>query len=787
MIDYSLIVPTRGRPEEFVRLLDSLAETARRPETIEVIAVLDEDDASPYVLSHPELVIHEVRVPSGLPMGQLNCSGAAAARGCYLMLLNDDVIVKTAGWDEEIRSVIRQFADGIVLIHVNDLLFRDSLCTFPLMPRQVVSMLGGICPGAYRRYCIDNHIQDIFDRLQKLGYARRVFLPDVIFEHHHHSVSDLGSGAYRPDRFVWLTDHETYLSLAEARTHTALRCARQIESQLPRRPFRTLYGRKRRHEPGYLVWQSGNLTFQPKPAACAAPVRKHGRIVRMLALLWPAQAGSYVVRDLFDPAWYRQQYGLHKARLSELLRHYLRYGGFQGFKPNPHFDSAWYLRVNADVTQKRLNPLLHYVLFGVDESRDPNPWFDSRYYLSENPQAAETATPLHHFLQRGLFEGRSPCPGYSLAEYLQQVGGCQPAVCTGAEPAPLSVIVPTRNRRSALARLLEFCQQYAPGAGFEMVVVDDGSTDDTVEFLKAKSSSLPWLRWISVSPGGPARARNLGAVAARYPILLFINDDVFPSDTDFFRSHARLHSGNPDPCFAVLGQIDWPQHPDFPTSTAMAAVKATGYRFAFDRLAPGTFADWRFFYTANVSVKKDLTTDWLRDGFDERFTRAAFEDTEFAYRHSRRGLKVYYDPTSLGWHDHPFSAQQFLERQLVEGSSLSLLVAIHPELAEPLGVAYVDRALKGAPRRKVQLGRVMKKIQSIFSQVQGLDSWQPAQVSEKQSELLCAIFEMALHYSYALARYEQQSGDLAGALDAILRRFSRHMQPSSRILQLLGY
>src|SRR4051812_47326546 len=128
---FSLIVPTRQRVPPLRRFLASLAETAARPEQLEVLLVVDEDDPASQEVRCGGLNVRTVVVPPGLTMGALNAAGYEASSGRYLMLLNDDVVARTAGWDERMRECFRACPDEILLVHVNDLIFRDELCSFP--------------------------------------------------------------------------------------------------------------------------------------------------------------------------------------------------------------------------------------------------------------------------------------------------------------------------------------------------------------------------------------------------------------------------------------------------------------------------------------------------------------------------------------------------------------------------------------------------------------------------------------------------------------------------------
>src|SRR5579885_2560639 len=100
---FSLIVPTRRRTAQLRRFLDSVARTATRPQGIEVVLVVDADDPASAAVRHERLAVKHVIVPPGQTMGSLNAAGYEASAGEYVMLLNDDIIARTRGWDETAR------------------------------------------------------------------------------------------------------------------------------------------------------------------------------------------------------------------------------------------------------------------------------------------------------------------------------------------------------------------------------------------------------------------------------------------------------------------------------------------------------------------------------------------------------------------------------------------------------------------------------------------------------------------------------------------------------------
>jgi ubiquinone/menaquinone biosynthesis C-methylase UbiE/glycosyltransferase involved in cell wall biosynthesis len=231
---FSIIVPTRKRPDELRRLLDSFKATTKHLDTLEVILVIDADDTKTSNLPYDEFPLKRVVVQPGLKMGELNLAGYEAAVGDYLMLLNDDVIVRTQAWDEIVLAAFKTFADGIVLVHVNDRIFEEKLCTFPFLSRSYCELARGICPSEYVRYRIDDHIYSVFNLLAVLGKIRILYLPDVVFEHTNYVLTAVGGAEYRPDEGIHEIDSRRFHELLQDRKTLALRLMEHIDGESSR-------------------------------------------------------------------------------------------------------------------------------------------------------------------------------------------------------------------------------------------------------------------------------------------------------------------------------------------------------------------------------------------------------------------------------------------------------------------------------------------------------------------------------------------------------------------------
>src|SRR5436190_1202201 len=121
----------------------------------------------------------------------------------------------------------------------------------------------------------------------------------------------------------------------------------------------------------------------------------------------------------------------------------------------------------------------------------------------------------------------------------------------------LSVIVPTHNRRQFLPDLLaSLAVQDYPADRWELVIVDDGSLDETLQYLQSGDEARPANMIVVCQPqSGPAAARNNGARKARGRALLFLDDDMVASPS-LVREHATVHLQ--EPWTVVVGHLTLP-------------------------------------------------------------------------------------------------------------------------------------------------------------------------------------------------------------------------------------
>jgi glycosyltransferase involved in cell wall biosynthesis len=263
-------------------------------------------------------------------------------------------------------------------------------------------------------------------------------------------------------------------------------------------------------------------------------------------------------------------------------------------------------------------------------------------------------------------------------------------------PIEVSVIIPTYNRVERLLRCLAHLQnQTIDRSKVEILVVDDGSTDDTYDRLRPFTSDKTG-RYFCQSNGGPARARNMGIRAARGRILLFIGDDIMATP-QLLEEHLSYHCRFEDEPIAVLGFTDWSDRIDV---TPLMKCGGKGAQFAYHLIDKGGLdpqnLPYRFFYTSNISIRRWflLENDLF---FDEDFLYALGEDGELGYRLQQKGLRIVYNPRARAYHEHPTTFDSVCHRSYLKGQVAVLQVKKHPEWSD---LSFLSLGWKGKIKRR---------------------------------------------------------------------------------------
>ncbi len=205
----------------------------------------------------------------------------------------------------------------------------------------------------------------------------------------------------------------------------------------------------------------------------------------------------------------------------------------------------------------------------------------------------------------------------------------------------VSVVIPTYNRRPILEKcLLALEQQQACPLidRYEVVVVDDGSTDGTPDWLRQNATRFPHVRLIEQSHGGPAEGRNRGVDHAQGDVIVFIDSDLVV--TDSFLS-----------CHAGSLVSSWAERGDRLCFTYGAVVNTANFEQPTAERHKLRDLSWAYFATGNVAIDKEVLQ---RAGlFDTGFRLYGWEDLELGERLRRMGVKLIKCPAAVGYHWHP--------------------------------------------------------------------------------------------------------------------------------------
>ena len=249
---------------------------------------------------------------------------------------------------------------------------------------------------------------------------------------------------------------------------------------------------------------------------------------------------------------------------------------------------------------------------------------------------------------------------------------------TSSTVARAAVIIPTRNRRDSVARLLDALEKQTCGPdAFEVVVVANACSDGTVADVEGRRdrSGYP-LRVVDRPEPGASGARNAGAERTRSPILIFLDDDIEPSE-GFVAAHLEAHQrcgGRHGAACVAVGYLPAALQPE----ADLFAVTLRGWWEAmFDGMrTPGHRFKYTNLLSGNFSIGRDLFTSV--GGFDSRYR--CHEDYELGYRLLEAGAEFVFVEAASGVHTDRTRLERACGRKREEGYADVQLAQQYPEL-----------------------------------------------------------------------------------------------------------
>ena len=245
-----------------------------------------------------------------------------------------------------------------------------------------------------------------------------------------------------------------------------------------------------------------------------------------------------------------------------------------------------------------------------------------------------------------------------------------------SDPIEISVVIPAYNCKRTLKPVISnLIDQSKPPDGMEIIVIDDGSTDGSRDWLKQKSSEHPSLiKCFFQKNRGASASRNFGIESATGKVILFLDADIIPS-SDLIQKHILFHRKHPQAYIALRGKTVEIKH---------------SRNNEWIRPHPGTFKTrgvtkndlpWIEFITNNISLKSQFLKD-NRLLFNEIMFPG--EDVEFGFRAKQCGLVIYFSDEAVGFHDHPLTLKNYLNKATMAGKSYALWYVNFPSLKNEL-------------------------------------------------------------------------------------------------------
>jgi len=235
----------------------------------------------------------------------------------------------------------------------------------------------------------------------------------------------------------------------------------------------------------------------------------------------------------------------------------------------------------------------------------------------------------------------------------------------------LSIIIPTYNGEKKICNLLHSLEKQT-FKDFEVIVVIDGSTDNTKKLLEQKNFDFKNFKVIFQENKGRSGSRNTGAKAASGDLLLFLDDDMrLPAES--VQQHVEFHKkqanawliGNAVEDFELM-QTDLQKY---------RAFLSRKWSKPFEKNNAPLQKHNFFLMAAHLSVKK--VSFLQHGGFDEALTDA--EDYDLGKRALEAGVQIYFNPEIIGWHDDFITCRSYIRRQQQYQKAHQRLRELYPE------------------------------------------------------------------------------------------------------------
>ena len=280
----------------------------------------------------------------------------------------------------------------------------------------------------------------------------------------------------------------------------------------------------------------------------------------------------------------------------------------------------------------------------------------------------------------------------------------------------ISIVIATKDRAEYLDRALESFGKQIGAPSFEVIVVDNGSTDATPHVVdRAKTHQTYEIAYVFEERPNRGAARNRGIAAAQGHLVLFCDDDVY-APPGFLAAHDAAHTTSN---LVVSGPIlNVPSYHERPKPALANFSRA-------------------FFCTCNVSVPKVAIQ--ATGGFDEQFHLYGWEDTELGVRLREHGMRAKFAWDAYIWHVKPPS-DVTLESELQKTMEKARMAV---RFVRKNGSARV-RSATGAHRANLLRAKALERMLPWFAGVATDERFPAAMRGIARAQLLDGVYTVEL-------------------------------------------
>ena len=231
-----------------------------------------------------------------------------------------------------------------------------------------------------------------------------------------------------------------------------------------------------------------------------------------------------------------------------------------------------------------------------------------------------------------------------------------------SEPT-ISVIIPAHNCENTITKTLEAIATQDVLTQIEIIVVDDGSIDQTASIVR----SFPKVKYLRQENSGPATARNLGARSATGNYLFFTDSDCIPQK-DWVK---KMMPHFTDEKTAVVAGSYGIANPEKP----LARCIHQEIRYRHNRMPQNP----SYFGSFNFAIRREIFKEV--GGFDASYRKASGEDNDLSYQIIARNYKIYFAKDALVDHSHPERIGKYLREQSRHGFWRAKMYLRHPKMS----------------------------------------------------------------------------------------------------------